>query len=288
MTDSSTAVSFPPRSYLYVPASDAHKISKGLASQADMVVLDLEDSVAPRDRDLAVRQAVQALSGHDKPMMVRIRSVRSEGARRDVEALAALRPEGLRIAKCEGVDDVRCVVDWLGEAAGRIGLYPIIESARAVTAVEALAGEPHVRGLCIGEADLRADLLATAERVYEAVGIRCVIASRSVGLDGPVQSVYRAIADLEGLRESCLAGRGLGFSGRSAIHPDQVHVINEVFTPTRHEVQWAESVLSQLSGDSESASATGMVGDEFVDPAMLRLAQKRLALAARYGVVDTY
>src|SRR5665213_2706017 len=98
MTDSSTAVSFPPRSYLYVPASDAHKISKGLASQADMVVLDLEDSVAPRDRDLAVRQAVQALSGHDKPMMVRIRSVRSEGARRDVEALGALRPEGLRIA----------------------------------------------------------------------------------------------------------------------------------------------------------------------------------------------
>jgi citrate lyase subunit beta/citryl-CoA lyase len=137
-------------------------------------------------------------------------------------------------------------------------------------------------GISLGEADLAADLGVRDEAGLLYARSRLVVATRAAGLPGPVQSVYTNVRDEEGLRRSTEEGKNQGFVGRSAIHPNQLSTINEVFTPTESEVAEAEDLLAQLE---ESAGAgTGALALEdgrFVDEAVVGSARLTLALARR-------
>jgi citrate lyase subunit beta/citryl-CoA lyase len=270
----------PIRSYLYVPGDDSRRIEKALATGADAVVIDLEDAVAPSRKEEARRNAAEILESEPaKPIFVRVNALGSEVAARDIDAVARLQLSGLRLPKVESLEGVRLVAETLEELRSQAGIQCLIESALGLElAFEIARSHERVASISLGEADLAADLGVVADAGLLYARSRIVSASRAAGLQGPVQSVYTNVNDLDGLRRSTAEGKNMGFVGRSAIHPSQVPIINEVFTPTEEEVTEAQVLLDRL--DSEARSGTGafvLEDGRFVDRAVVESARRTLA-----------
>lgn len=274
----------PARSYLYVAGHDERRLSKALDSVADAVVLDLEDAV-PLDRKAAARTAVAEVLGSppDKPVFVRVNAPSSGMLEADLAAVVSPHLAGIRLPKTESAAEARTVAERLAAAGDNAGLLCLLESALGVElAFEIACAHPRVRGLSLGEADLAADLGVRADAGLDYARSRVVIASRAAGLAPPVQSVYTNVGDLAGLRRSTQSGRDRGFLGRSAVHPDQVPIINELFTPTEEEVREAESIVERLKEVTEHGSGAFLTEDgRFVDPAVVEAARSTLARARR-------
>jgi citrate lyase subunit beta/citryl-CoA lyase len=268
------------RSYLYVPGDDPRRIEKALATGADAVVIDLEDSVAPNRKEEARSNTARVLeSGPARPVFVRINAPGSEFAARDIAAVAALHLSGLRLPKVESLESVRLVAETLEELRSEARIQCLIESALGLEiALEIARSHERVAGISLGEADLAADLGVRDEAGLLYARSRIVSASRAAGLPGPVQSVYTRVNDLDGLRRSTEQGKNMGFVGRSAIHPSQVPIINEVFTPTEEEVAEAQELLDRLEGEAGSGTGAFVLEDgRFVDRAVVESARRTLA-----------
>lgn len=273
----------PIRSYLYVAGSDPRRIEKALESEADAIVIDLEDAVALDRKDEARRIAAGVLETENaKPVFVRVNGPGSTLYERDIEAVAGPNLHGLRLPKTESADEACSVAERLEELGCEAGIQCLIESALGLEmSFEIARSHPRVVGVGPGEADLAADLGVSGEEGLLYARSRIVSAARAAGLRA-VQSVYTDVRDLEGLRRSTGYGKRLGFFGRSAIHPAQVQIINEIFTPTQEEVNEAEDLLSEL----ERATASGVGGfalasGKFVDEAVVKTARFTLTLARR-------
>lgn len=268
----------PPRSYLYVPGHDERKIDKAYASEADAVVLDLEDAVPEADKERArdiVRERLAEAPA--KPTWVRLNAPDSPWWRADLTAVAGLALTGVRIPKCERPAEVLQVAEALAGAALWVGIQPLIESALGLRHVFDLAGcHERVHTVSLGEADLRADL-RVGEAGLDYPRARCVLAARAAGRASPVQSVYVAVTDLEGLRATTERGRQAGFFGRSAVHPGQIGVINEVFGADAARAEAARRLLEE----ADAARGQPFLASDgtFVDPAVLRAARNDLAAA---------
>ncbi|MDQ3736821.1 MAG: CoA ester lyase [Actinomycetota bacterium] len=274
----------PIRSYLYVPGSDPRRIEKALASEADAVILDLEDAVAPNRKEEARTTVAEVLrSEHEKPVFVRINAPDSVLAEEDVEAVAGPRLAGLRLPKTESPESARRVAQWLDKLGCEAGLQCLIESALGLEfAFEIARAHEKVVGMSLGEADLAADLGVRGDAGLLYARSRLVAATRAAGLPGPVQSVYTNVRDAEGLRRSTMEGKNMGFVGRSAIHPAQIEVINEVFTPTEEEVAEAKDLLARLEESTGTGTGAFALEDgRFVDEAVVGSARLTLALARR-------
>jgi citrate lyase subunit beta / citryl-CoA lyase len=274
----------PIRSYLYVPGSDPRRIEKALASEADAVILDLEDAVAPNRKEEARTTVAEVLrSEHEKPVFVRINAPDSVLAEEDVEAVAGPRLAGLRLPKTESPEFVRRVAQRLENLGCEAGLQCLIESALGLEfAFEIARTHEKVVGMSLGEADLAADLGVRGDAGLLYARSRLVAATRAAGLPGPVQSVYTNVRDAEGLRRSTMEGKNMGFVGRSAIHPAQIEVINEVFTPTEEEVAEAKDLLARLEESTGTGTGAFALEDgRFVDEAVVGSARLTLALARR-------
>jgi citrate lyase subunit beta / citryl-CoA lyase len=274
----------PIRSYLYVPGSDPRRIEKALASEADAVILDLEDAVAPNRKEEARTTVAEVLrSEHEKPVFVRINAPDSVLAEEDVEAVAGPRLAGLRLPKTESPEFVRRVAQRLENLGCEAGLQCLIESALGLEfAFEIARTHEKVVGMSLGEADLAADLGVRGDAGLLYARSRLVAATRAAGLPGPVQSVYTNVRDTEGLRRSTMEGKNMGFVGRSAIHPAQIEVINEVFTPTEEEVAEAKDLLARLEESTGTGTGAFALEDgRFVDEAVVGSARLTLALVRR-------
>jgi citrate lyase subunit beta / citryl-CoA lyase len=252
----------PVRSYLYVPGDDGRRIEKALAGEADAVVLDLEDAVAPNRKEEARETVARVLkSKPEKPIFVRVNAVGTELSAADIDAVRGRHLAGLRLPKTESVESVRLVAQTLEELDSGARIQCLIESALGLErAFEIATSHERVAGISLGEADLSADL-----GVSDETGL---LYARS-------RIVYTNVHDLEGLRYSTEAGKRLGFVGRSAIHPFQVPVVNEIFTPTEEEVSEAQGLLDQL-GSEEGAFV--LEDGRFVDRAAVESARLTLAL----------
>jgi citrate lyase subunit beta / citryl-CoA lyase len=279
-------VNLPIRSYLYVPGYDERKIEKALAGEADAVVLDLEDAVAPSRKDEARETVARVLkAGPEKPVFVRVNAVGTELAAADIDAVIGRNLAGLRLPKIQSVESVMLVAETLDELRSEGVIQCLIESALGLErAFEIAISHERVTGISLGEADLAADLGASDEAGLLYARSRIVSAARAAGLDHPVQSVYTNVHDLEGLRVSTEQGKRLGFFGRSTIHPSQVPVVNEVFTPTEEEVTQAQALIDRLAGEAASGTGVFVLEDgRFVDRAVVESARLTLALARREG-----
>ncbi|WP_049564372.1 HpcH/HpaI aldolase/citrate lyase family protein [Streptomyces sp. SBT349] len=266
--------------WLYAPADRPDVVAKALRSGADVVIADLEDAVAPGRKRYALDATAELLSEPGPvPVHVRVNALDGPLARAEVRRLVPLPGlGGLRLPKVSGPGDIATVAAWALAHAPRVPpLYALLESALGVEQAFAVAGaHPAVRGIALGEADLRADL-----GVRDAAGLawprsRTVVAARAAGAAPPAQSVYPDIRDTEGLARSCAEGRALGFLGRAAIHPRQLPVIEEAFLPTEEEVAAAREVVR--AGATE-AGALALPDGRFVDAAVLAGAHRTLALA---------
>jgi citrate lyase subunit beta/citryl-CoA lyase len=280
------------RSYLYVPGDQPGKLARALDRGADALIVDLEDAVAPAGKGAARATVAQWLSGlgpaSSSRVWVRINSGASGHA--DAAAIVPHSPAGLVVAKTESVNELETLDDVLlrmeesaGLEAGRTALVPLLESAVAVLDAATIAGASRVVRLQLGEADLRADLGMTPgpeESELTHVRSHVVLVSAARGLLPPVASTSVVIQDHDGLRESTRALARLGFVGRACIHPAQVPVVNEVFTPSAEEVATAQELLERFGLSLQSGA--GVLLDSsgrLVDEAVVRQARRLLALA---------
>jgi citrate lyase subunit beta / citryl-CoA lyase len=270
-------VKLEPRSWLYVPGHRPDRISKALASAADAVVIDLEDAVPGDKKDAARDEALRVLADrspadlHGRPQMwVRINPALTTAGQDDMGALAGAPAHGLRVPRVEDVSDVRQVAERTG-----LPLQLLLETALGLTRAFALArAHQNVVGIGLGESDLAADLVVDQDEGLQWARGAVVVAARAAGLPSPVQSVWTNVADLDGLRASSVTGRAAGFYGRSVIHPQQIRIIHEVYTPAPDEVEAAREVMRAATGAASRGEvavldATG----RFVDPAVVRRAR---------------
>jgi citrate lyase subunit beta/citryl-CoA lyase len=283
------------RSHLYVPGDRPDVLGKALARGADALIIDLEDAVAARAKDTARRVVADFLAsrspaGTEAPALwVRI----NPGAvgRTDLKAVICPAVSGICLAKAEHVDEVAEVAALLeplererGIPTGQIRLSPLLESASAVLAAREIAGAPRVLRLQVGEADLRADIgvvdPSADERELLWVRSQVVLASAAAGIEPPVGPVSTNFTDLDALRGSTHALRRLGYYGRACIHPAQLAVVNEVFTPSDEDVARARALVAAY--EAAIASGDGVFVDtngRMVDLAVVRGARRTVAAA---------
>lgn len=248
---------------LYVPGDRPDRFDKAAASGADAVILDLEDAVALAHRESARDAVVKWLAGMPKvDVQVRIGSL---------DDLAVLpREVAIRLPKVERPGDV--------DAVGNRTVHALIESALGVENAYAIASHSHVVSVSLGEADLSAELSITDESSMNWIRARVVVAARAAGLPPPMMSAYTNTTDLDGLAASCAVGKALGMCGRTAIHPRQIPVIIDAFTPTEIELAWARQVLEAM--DRAASGVAVLPTGVMVDAAMARRARALLSTAA--------
>jgi citrate lyase subunit beta/citryl-CoA lyase len=264
------------RSYLFAPGHDAKLLDRVFAAGADAVMLDLEDAVPLAAKSLARRMVAQALA--ERTAWVRINDLGSGLAAADLDVVAPL-AAGLRLPKVESAEDVQWVADRCGPDTPP--LICAIESARGLLAAQEIAAVPGVRHLSIGGVDLRRDLhTGDGELPMLHARSHLVIVSRAAGLAPPIDSVHAHVSDDAGLRAQCEFSRSLGFFGKSAIHPRQLPVVHEVFTPSEEEVAWAREVLAAFT--AAGGAAARLPGGEFVDRPVADRARRLLVHAAAH------
>ena len=252
------------RSYLFVPGDRADMLARVATRGADAVIADLEDALAPL-RKSEGRDTVGAwLAGLDDPgfdVWVRI-NPSSELLELDLAVVTAGPRLGLMIPKVRGAEELRDLSTRLdriesdaGMPPGAVRLLPIIETAHAMLAVVAVAAAPRVQQLMIGELDLGAELGVDPDNTEAFVSLRMqvVVASAAAGIDPPLGPVSPDYRDLAALAVDTRRLAAQGFGGRPAIHPAQIPVINEAFTPTPDAVTKAQRLVERY----ESALAEG-------------------------------
>ncbi|TDV47808.1 HpcH/HpaI aldolase/citrate lyase family protein [Actinophytocola oryzae] len=254
---------------LYVPGDRPERFDKAVATGADLVILDLEDAVAP-DRKAFAREAVVAwLAKADVDAVLQVR-VNANDAE-DLAALSGLTGYEVRLPKVESTADI----DRVATALPGVPVTALVESAYGVENATRLASHPAVTQLGLGESDLASELGTRTDAVLDHARVRLLYAARAAGLPAPMLSAYPAIRDLAGLRADTERGRALGWVGRVAVHPSQLPVIAEVFRPSDEERRWAEEVLA-----AGAKGVTTLPSGEMVDPAMLGRARAVLSRSA--------
>jgi citrate lyase subunit beta/citryl-CoA lyase len=254
-------------------------LAKAAARGAEALIVDLEDAVPPADKASARASVATWLRDEPQPVPVWVRVNAGPDRVADLEALAGIPAlAGVVLAKTAGPDDL-----WAASAVlGDTPLMPLLETASAVFDAREIARQPHVRQLQIGEVDLAGDLgVEPGPDEAELLTARSmvVMASAAAGIDPPVGPVSRIFADPAALAESTRRVRRLGFVGRACIHPVQIPVVHEVFTPSPAEVEAARAVIGALAGGGVAVDADGRM----IDPAVLPAAQRTLAFAERAG-----
>jgi len=294
------------RSLLAVPTTKRKMVEKALASDADAVFLDLEDAVAPNDKAGARGDVVHALKELDwcgRPALFRANALDTPYFYRDLIEVVEKAGDSLdavMVPKVNCPEDLHAVSILLTQLematnldVGKINVEAQIESAEGLANADAVArATGRLEALHFGPGDFAASLRMPqtsigvmdewdeaypGHRLHYAMQ-RIVVAARAAGLrvlDGPVADY----GDADGLRNSCLLARSLGFDGKWCIHPAQIPVVNEAFSPTEEEIEWAEKVVAAYEEANAAGSGSVSVDGQMVDAASIRMAQNTLDLA---------
>jgi citrate lyase subunit beta / citryl-CoA lyase len=280
------------RSFLFVPADSESKLTKAKQVPADALVLDWEDAVLPPNKSTARRLSRDFLSGlTGSPrlfVIIRCNPTRSSSFAEDCTALDGIHPDAVVLSKCQSAEDVRLLSEVLAkrDSTSRVRIYPQVESPIALIGAFSIAtSSPRVAGLFFGAEDFSAEMEITrTPGEIELLYARSVLvtASRAAGLDA-IDSPCIEWKDADKLRAATQAARNLGFSGKLAIHPAQVPVINDVFVPSRSEIEDAKRVVSAFSSAGSGVLA---VDGSMVDEAIVRRARQILKRAEGFKADD--
>lgn len=290
------------RSLLFVPGDSRKKLQKGLESGADALILDLEDSVAldakPQARELTREFLNEAGKLARRPrLIVRVNALSTGLTEADLDAVMPGAPDAIMLPKAEGGPDLTHLAAQIAvrEAEGDLadGATRIVaiatETGKGIFALGSYAGASHrLAGLTWGAEDLSADLGAETNRLesgaytdpYRMARSLILFAAASAQVDA-IDTVFTAFRDEAGLRAECLAGRRDGFTGKMAIHPAQVAVINEVFSPSPEALARAEAIIALFDADP-GLGVIGLDGEMLDRPHLMR-ARRLKARADRLG-----
>lgn len=290
-------------SRLYLPGNNPGMFLNAGLHSPDGIILDLEDSVAPDRKDEArilVRNALRSVNFYGAERMIRI----NQGDRglADLEYLIPHNVHLVLIPKCEDAETVRKVDEKIKEikrketgtgaveeaGAGSVFLMPIIESAAGVErAYEIATACQSVVAMAIGLEDYTADL--GVQRTREGreslyARNRIVVAARAAGIQ-PIDSVFSDVGDMEGLLENVKSSKAMGFEGMGCIHPRQIAVIREGFSPTAEEIEKARKIVAAFRDALQKGLGVVSLGTKMIDPPVVARAEKTITLAVRLGLL---
>lgn len=288
------------RSWLFVPGDSERKQAKALASAADALILDLEDSVAPARRREARERVTAVLTGRRErhgaqELWVRVNGPASGELLEDLAAVVRAAPDGIVLPKVSSAEEIAETHHYLSALEKRDALPPgatrvlviATETPRAVLALEHLArGAPRLAGLTWGAEDLAAALGARGKTeedgsptpVFELARSRCLLAAAAAGV-AAIDGVHADFRDGEGLERELARARRDGFGGKLAIHPDQVGPINAAFTPTESETAQARRIVAAFAASPDIGVAS--LDGRMIDRPHLLQAERLLASAER-------
>ncbi len=281
------------RSRLYLPGNEPKYFLNARIHEPDGVILDLEDSVPSEEKDAAlilVRNALRVVDFESCERMVRINPL--PAGYEEIKPLISAGVNVILVPKCEDdeqieeLDEQVTTIQKQTQAKNEVYLMPIIETARGAFKAQKIArAAERICALTYGLEDYIADIggQKTADG-QESLWLRSVVvnAARAAGVQ-PIDTVYADVADLDGLRESCRQAKALGFEGKGCIHPRQVRVVNEVFTPNEEEIRRAQEIVRAERIARAQGRSVAVVGSKMIDPPVVKRAQRTLELAVALG-----
>lgn len=263
------------RSDLYLPANNEHMILKAPSLGADVITLDMEDSVPPAEKEAArqlVKKHIKSMSATGSEAWVRINAWDTDLTLADLDAVVVDGLDGITLPKCSGLADVRRLDDEItrleklrGLPVGRIKIAILIETALGVLTVdESVGGSSRLEAVIFGAVDYTRDMRVTRtdkadEQFYARA--RIGVAARAHGLvaeDAP----FPNYSDVEAFEENCRSGAQLGFEGRQIINPRQIPVAHKVYSPSADRVEWAKKITKvfEEEGLAKGSASVGFEG----------------------------
>jgi citrate lyase subunit beta/citryl-CoA lyase len=282
-------VARPRRSALYMPGSNPKALAKARELPADVVILDLEDSVAPEAKVEARERIVAALKEGGfggREVLIRVNGVHTPWGEGDLEAAAAAGPDGVLLPKVDGPGTVLHAARLLREAPMKTRLWAMMETPMAMLSagvIAATAADPASRleALVLGLNDLAKETRARFTPGREAFApwlATCIAAARAHGVD-VIDGVYNDIKNLEGFRAECQQGLEFGFDGKTLIHPSQIDICNEVFSPTAAEVETARNIVAAFNLPENAGKGVLQLNGRMVERLHAEMAQRTLHVA---------
>jgi citrate lyase subunit beta/citryl-CoA lyase len=287
------------RSIHFVPGGNEKMLNKALGLAADSLILDLEDSVTPDRKGIARDEVCDWLANADfknQEKLVRINPMDSEWGREDLEAVLQHRPDGIVLPKVLDLKAVHAVDQLIinqekiaGADYGDIKLLLIgTEMAAAVFNLAQMVNHERVDGVTWGAEDLSVSLGARAKRdehgnyleVFSFVRSMCLLAAVAAKVQ-PIDAVYVDIKNTEGLAKECKTAADMGFTAKLTIHPDQIDIVNEAFTPSVAEIEAATALVAAFEEQRAAGKMAFKFDGEMVDVPHLKRAHQVLALARR-------
>ncbi len=286
----------PRRSCLYMPGANAKALEKAKALPADVVLLDLEDSVAPEAKQAArdaVAAAVKAGGYGKREVIVRVNGFATPWGRDDIAAAGAAGPDGMLAPKVESGEEVVALDDAMTEAGFAEGasLWVMIETPRAIlnmAEIAAAARATRLQAFVMGTNDLAKEMRARPGRerapFFAALSL-AVTAARAEGLTA-IDGVYNDIADAAGFEAECRQGLAFGFDGKTLIHPSQIDICNSVFAPTGDEIARAEAIIAAFALPENAGKGVIKVDGKMTELLHLEEARRVVAVARMIGALS--
>ena len=284
------------RTFLFTPGNHARRVEKAFTLGADAVILDLEDAVANAEKVAARKLVVEALSRPRSCLgYVRINAIGTPWCLGDLMSVIGPGLDGIVLPKLEHFADLRAI-DWAitnfesthGLPIGRIDLMPIIETAAGFARLDSILEARHlrdyrepwrVRRIAFGAGDFTNDVGMTwtlDEAELGEMRARLIIASRAAGLEAPIDTVWIHLKEMEWFRRSVERSARMGFQGLLCIHPDQVPITNDLFTPSDADIAKAERIVAAFNDAEAAGLAAIQVDGVFVDYPIVYRAKRTL------------
>jgi len=285
------------RALLYMPGDDWKKITKALTLGVDCICMDMEDGVAASRKAEARATIVRALQELDfgkSEKLARINAVGSGWEKDDIAAVLPYRPDGIVVPKVESLEQIRWADDLIAGAELKYG-WPLnsirmlagVETAKGILNLKEIASHPRLDAIIFGGEDFAASV--GARRTREATELlyarqAVVVACAAFGLQA-IDIVYIDFKDTEGLRREAEQGAGFGFSGKQVIHPNQVQVTQEAFTPSDEAIAEAKRIVEAFEAGQREGKGAFALDGKMIDMPLLKHAQKVLERAKAAGKI---
>ena len=271
------------RSFIFTPGLQPEMFPKALASGADMVCIELEDGIAMKDKDEARKNTIEALKSlevkNDIELVVRVNCQRTKFGLLDLEAFISskLKIKAIMLPKVKTPDEIKFIDDLLTDCNLDTDLHVIMETNEALQNIYEIAhSSKRIVALYFGGVDMAAELRVpnSYENLLYARS-KLVHAGASVGID-VIDVPYLDLEDMDGMKKEAELVRDLGFTGKGSIHPKQINVLNEIFTPSKEEISKAKKIVDQFS---ESDTGLVVIDGKLIEKPVLREMQRKILIA---------
>ncbi|ATW24980.1 HpcH/HpaI aldolase/citrate lyase family protein [Candidatus Formimonas warabiya] len=285
------------RTMLFIPGNDPGKLQSAGIYRPDCLVFDLEDAVAVNEKDAArilVRNAILHIP-YPSEIGVRINGLDTPYGQDDLAAVLPAQPGFIRLPKSEQVEDIQALDQIIGAAekkygfeSGAIKIMLTIETAKGILqAYHLAAASPRIIAIGMGAEDLMADLKGSRTRDGQELWFaksQVLYAARAAGVQA-IDQVFADTRDEEGFRKDTQFGKMLGYDGKSVIHPNQVPMVHEIYTPSEEEIHQARKVLAAYQQALEKKSGVVALNGKMIDRPVVARAERVMQYAAALGVI---